>query len=164
MPNYWNIPGVPHRGWSLENVEDIRADGQSEWDTDYETCMMCGHEKIRFVHIVSHTEYNGDMRVGCNCAEKMTNDYAYPKLREQALRNRASRRLNWHNKIWQFSKRGNYFLKLDGKIIIIHPIPLTRKYTVSVNGIFGKKRFDTLSAAKIAAFNGVEYFKEHGKW
>ena len=41
MPNYWKIPGVPHKGWRLIDVEDIREDGQSEFDTDYECCMMC---------------------------------------------------------------------------------------------------------------------------
>ncbi len=38
MPNYWNIPGVPHKGWSLDDIIDVRADGQSEWQTDYHPC------------------------------------------------------------------------------------------------------------------------------
>jgi hypothetical protein len=100
MANYWNQEGVPHKGWSLDTVIDVREDGQEEWETDYESCMMCGNEKIRFVHIVSHPEINEEFRVGCICAEKMTGDYVNPKRREQDLQNRARRRANWSNKNW----------------------------------------------------------------
>ena len=98
MPYYWKIPGVPHKGWSLDDVIDIREDGQAKWETPYESCMMCGNEKIRFVHIVSHPEVDEDFRVGCVCAEKMTGDYINPERREKDLRNRASRRSNWMGK------------------------------------------------------------------
>jgi hypothetical protein len=37
MSNYWNIPGVPHKGWTLEYVYDIRDGGQSIDETEYET-------------------------------------------------------------------------------------------------------------------------------
>ncbi len=40
MSNYWNISGVPHKGWNLIDVIDVREDGQSEDETDYEICMM----------------------------------------------------------------------------------------------------------------------------
>ncbi len=93
--NYWNQPGIPHKGWVLEDVIDVRENGETEWETDYESCMMCGNEKIRFVHIVSHPEVDDDFRVGCICAEKMTGDYVNPKEKEKQLRNRANRRGTW---------------------------------------------------------------------
>ena len=77
------MEGNPHKGWELENVIDIRDDGQSEHDTEYETCMMFGNETIRYIHIVSYPEVEDSFRVGCVCAEKMTNDYVNPKLREK---------------------------------------------------------------------------------
>lgn len=43
MSNKWNQPNIPHKGWSLEYVYDIREDGQSADETDYETCMMCNN-------------------------------------------------------------------------------------------------------------------------
>ena len=46
----WDLPGVPHKGWTLVGFEDIKDDP----DADYETCEMCGNERIRFVHILSH--------------------------------------------------------------------------------------------------------------
>jgi hypothetical protein len=95
MANFWKQQGVPHKGWTLVDVIDVREDGQPEWETDYETCMMCGNEKIRYVHIVEHPEIEEEFRVGCTCAEKMTSDYLNPKRREKELRNKASRRINW---------------------------------------------------------------------
>lgn len=45
MLNYWKIQGVPHKGWRLLDVTDIREDGQSECDTEYECCMMMWSRK-----------------------------------------------------------------------------------------------------------------------
>ena len=120
MPNYWNIPGVPHKGWILQDVVDIREDWQTESDTPYKTCMMCGHEKIRYVHIVEHSDVERVFRVGCNCAEKMTNDYTNPKRREAALRSSASRKITWMNKDWKYSKNGNQFLNKEGHHLLIY--------------------------------------------
>lgn len=32
---------------------------------------MCGNEKIRYVHILPHPEFNGEIRAGCSCTAKM---------------------------------------------------------------------------------------------
>lgn len=162
--NYWNIPGVPHKGWSLDSVIDIREDGRPEWETDYESCMMCGNEKIRFVHIVSHPDMKEDFRVGCVCAERMTGDYVNPKRRERELQNRANRRANWIKKNWKFSKNGNHYLKLDDKVIVIFRDKKTAKYKITIDRTFGKRSFNSLAEAKVAAFNGVEYMKEQDLW
>lgn len=56
MANYWKLEGIPHKGWTYVDIIDVREDGRYEWETEYETCMMCGNEKIRYVHIVEHKE------------------------------------------------------------------------------------------------------------
>jgi len=164
MANFWKQHGIPHKGWTLVDVIDVREDGQSEWETDYETCMMCGNEKIRYVHILEHPEVDEEFRVGCTCAEKMTNDYINPERRERELRNRASRRVNWTKKDWKISKSGNFFLTVDGQHLLIYKDKKTNKYKVKIGETFGKKTFDTLAEAKIAAFNGMEYLKDKGDW
>jgi hypothetical protein len=40
MANLWNTSGIPHKGWTLMSVIDIREYGQSADETDYEVCMM----------------------------------------------------------------------------------------------------------------------------
>lgn len=164
MTNFWRQQDIPHKGWVLLDVIDVRQDGQSEWETDYETCMMCGNEKIRYVHTLEHSDVNKVFRVGCTCAEKMTNDYINPERRERELRNRASRRVNWTKKTWKRSKSGNYFLTMNEHHLLIYRDKRTKNYKVKIDEIFGKKTFDTLEKAKIAVFNGIEYLKEKEDW
>ncbi len=104
MANHWKQHGIPHKGWTLIDVIDVREDGQEERETDYETCIMCGNEKIRYVHIVEHPDIAEEFRVGCTCAEKMTNDYVNPEKREKELRNRVTRRINWTRKQLKISR------------------------------------------------------------
>ena len=164
MSNYWKIQGVPHKGWKLRTVIDVREEGQSEWEADYETCMMCGNERIRYVHIVSHDEIDEDYRVGCVCAEKMTNDYITPRRLEKELRNRASRLINWSKKQWKRSQNGNHYLKYEDHHLLIYKDKKSNKFKAKVGETFGKKTFETLEQAKIAVLKGIEYLKEKGEW
>ncbi len=164
MQNQWNQKNIPHKGWILEDVIDVREDGQEEWETDYETCMMCGNEKIRYVHIVSHSYLSEFFRVGCVCAEKMTNDYFNPKERERELRNKTNRRITWVKKQWKRSQNGNWFLTLNEHHLLIYKDKISAKFKVKIDNTFGRKRFDNLDKAKIAVFNGIEYLKEKGEW
>lgn len=163
MANLWNQEGIPHKGWHLEDVIDVREEGQSEWETEYETCMMCGQPKIRYVHIVTHKEVPEDFRVGCNCAEKMTNDYLNPGKREKELRSRSNRRISWLNKQWKISKNGNEYLNINDRHLLIYK-GKSQKYKIKVGDRFGRKAYDDLTQAKIAIFNNIEYLKEKGKW
>jgi len=164
MSNHWKQYGVPHKGWTLKNVIDVREDGQSEEDTSYESCMMCGNERIRYVHIVTHDEVAEEYRVGCVCAEKMTNDYVNPKRLEKELRNRASRRKTWQNREWKISKNGNRYLDFEQHHLLIYKDKNSGKYKVKIGEKFGKKTFETLPDAKDAVFNGIAYLKEKDQW
>lgn len=164
MSNYWKTPGVPHKGWILENVIDIRADGQSAEETEYETCMMCNNERIRFVYIISHKDFRKKLKVGCVCAEKMTNDYINPRNNEKKLKNRAQRLIAWLKKDWRKSKKGNLFLKVKGHFILIYKDPKTKKFKCKIDEQYGKKQFETIELAKVAAFNGIEYYKKNNNW
>jgi hypothetical protein len=164
MPNYWKTPGVPHKGWRLIDVVDIREDGQSEWEKDYESCMMCEHDKIRYVHIVSHDEFGEEFRVGCNCAEKMTGDYVNPEQRERELRNRANRRASWKNKQWKINKNENHFLNYENHHLLIFRDKYSGKFKLKIDEQYGKKTYDDIDTAKTAVFKNVEYLKEKGNW
>lgn len=150
----WDTPGVPHKGWECDTVYDIREDGSSPDETDYEVCQMCGNERIRFVHVMSHTQYPDELNVGCVCAEKMSNDYVGPKNKEKTLRNKASRRGKWLTRKWRFSSKGNDFLNIDGRNIVVYPNKFNPgKWGYGIDGIFSKETFETKDKAKIAAFN-----------
>ena len=164
MSKLWKNKDIPHKGWTLISVIDVREDGQSEEDTYYENCMMCGKEKIRYVHIVTHSNIDEEFRVGCVCSEHMSNDYINPKRLEQKLRNRTNRRNNWIRKEWKRSPKGNYYINFEEHHLLIYRDKITNKYKVKIGETFGKKIFDTIEKAKVAVFNGVEYFKEKGNW
>jgi hypothetical protein len=150
----WNTPGVPHKGWECDTVYDIREDGSSPDEADYEVCQMCGNERIRYVHIMSHSDYPEPINVGCVCAEKMSDDYVGPKKKENILRNKASRRSNWLTKIWRVSSKGNDFLNINGYNIVVYPNKYEPgKWGFGIDGNFSRKIFETKDKAKIAAFN-----------
>jgi hypothetical protein len=164
MPNFWNVPGVPHKGWTLINVIDLADAGASYWNGEYETCMMCGKENIRYVHLVDHPHVLDEYRVGCKCAEKMTDDYERPKRLESVLRSRASRRADWANANWQVSKKGNTYLKKNGHILTIFKDKKTNKYKCSIDDAFGTIVHPNITEAKKALFNKMEEMKEKGIW
>lgn len=146
----WDSLGVPHKGWTLVGFEDIKENP----DVDYETCEMCGNERIRFIHILSHPDYNGFMRVGCTCAEKMTDDYVTHREHENYMQKRASRRSNFMKQEWYKNQNGNWILKYKGDRIT----------AIERNGCYGfvfhnnwtwdykGRRIRDLETLKLAAF------------
>jgi hypothetical protein len=164
MSNRWNIPNIPHKGWILQDVIDVREDGQSVDETEYETCMMCNNERIRYVHIVTHSDVEEEFKVGCVCAEKMTNDYLTPKRLEKKLRQRTARRINWVKKLWKQTENGNHTFVFEEHRLLIFKDKKTNKFKCKIGSVWGKKSFDTVEQAKNAVYNGIDYLKEKNEW
>lgn len=164
MSDNWHTPGIPHKGWKLVDVYDVRGDGQPVDETDYETCMMCNNERIRYVHVVTHEQIEEEFRVGCFCAEKMTDDYLNPKLLEGELKKRANKKVNWTKRKWNVTKNGNYRLTFEDHLLLIFLDAKTSKYKCKIDRQFGNKSFDTIAQAKMAIFKGIEYYKLKHEW
>src|SRR5438128_7143075 len=79
---------------------------------------MCACERVRFIHVMEHSELPLTARMGRVCAGKYGGDAALPKLRENKLRNRATRRLKWLERQWHLSAKGNDYIKLDGRTVV----------------------------------------------
>ena len=49
MSGLWDVPGIPHRGWTCVDVIDLREDGKDTDNpqTNYEVCQMCRHHPLR---------------------------------------------------------------------------------------------------------------------
>lgn len=95
----WNNPGIPHKDWTCIDVIDLKEDGNSE----YEKCEMCGNENVRFIHVMKHADVPYSLRVGCVCAEKMSDDYVNPRKYESALRNKAKRKAYFNSIPWKYN-------------------------------------------------------------
>lgn len=123
-------------------------------DSDYESCEMCGNEKIRYVHLMEHADHPVVLRVGCICAGKMTGDYAGAREREKKLINRAKRRANWLKRKWRASsRRGNPFLNVDGKNVGVHKVGI--RWGFWIDGQFSIKTYPTADDAKLALFDAL---------
>lgn len=158
----WNKEGIPHKGWRCIDVEDL-AEGLDELDAEerkdyYETCEMCNHEGIRYVHIMEHPEYNEHLRVGCSCAERMEDDYVTPQLREKNLHKKFGRLKTFKKKNWVQNSNGNFTLKFKGYFITIMP----SKYKKGEYGIIFRKKqywkYESLEKAKRAAFDIIDEY------
>lgn len=143
--------GVPHKGWTLTDVTDLQLDEGRAFG-EYEDCEFCGHEQIRYVHTLAHGNYPDAIRVGCICAERLTEDYVNPKLRETTLRNRATRRENWPKRAWKKSAKGNWYLNTqdDHHIVVF---PARGGLMLRIDDKSGKKVYPTRVAAQLAAFD-----------
>jgi hypothetical protein len=63
----WGLAGVPHRGWACTEMYDA--------GDDLITCEMCETQEVRYVHIMTHPDYQGGLECGCVCAGNMERDY-----------------------------------------------------------------------------------------
>ena len=116
----WNKVGIPHKGWEYVGIVDLGENTPSGEEVPYEHCELCGNERIRYVHILKHPKYNGELRVGCDCASKLLNNYNEPQDNERHCRNRTNRKTNFMKREWKFVERtGNYTLKYKGENITI---------------------------------------------
>lgn len=162
MSYLWDKPGVPRKDWRCVNVIDLRADGGSPDETDYATCEMCGNEKIRYVHIMEHDEYDEELQVGCVCAEKMSGDYVNPKKRQSELQNRAARRTkrkaSWAKCAWKRSSKGNLWVKIDGHNITVFASPYKEgKWVFSIDRAYSQPIYNSEAEAQLATFD--EFWK-----
>lgn len=159
MTGKWSRSGIPHKGWSCVNVEDLEEPS--------EICEMCESQEIRYVHYMTHPDYAEMLGVGCVCAEKMEQDYEAPRTRERALRSASQRRRNWLRRKWRVSHSGNSYLNTDGLNISIY-----RKGSDNWGGrilerssgrsVESRKRYATEDAAKLGAFDGMIFLKAKG--
>ncbi|MCC8125909.1 MAG: hypothetical protein LIO92_00705 [Clostridiales bacterium] len=153
----WDKAGIPHKGWTEIGMEDLGEETEPGEDIQYEQCEMCGNEKIRYIHILTHPDVPHEMRVGCVCAEKMTVDYENPDARERDLRNRVNRKKNFMKQEWRRKPdTGNYTLRYKGDQITI----VRSRYGSWGVVYMGEWRWDyhgkkitDLNTAKLVAFN-----------
>ena len=90
--------GLPLENWECVEVVDVRED---EPDAPLATCQLCGCSRVRYLHIMSHSDTDQNLAVGCICAGVMEGDILGAKDRERQFRNRKARRKNFIAKPWE---------------------------------------------------------------
>jgi hypothetical protein len=151
----WCQPGVPHKGWTCVDVEDLGPD-----EADHATCEMCEVMQIRYVHMMTHPDYPFEpLGCGCICAGHMEGDYTAARQREHQFKLRQARRSRWLTRRWRYSRHGNEFLNTDGFNVVVYQQGNTWSARVidRVRGVtrFSQLPYPTVDAAKLATFRVV---------
>jgi hypothetical protein len=79
----WSEPGLPHKGWTCTNVEDL--------EDLIGSCEMCNTD-IRYVHHMEHPDYPEALGVGCICAGHMEQNYEAARDRQREAEKATARR------------------------------------------------------------------------
>lgn len=157
----WTEPGVPHKGWRCVDVEERPAQDH--------LCEMCEARFVRFVHVMRHEAYEGELRVGCVCAGHMEGDAAVARHREARFKLGLSRRSRWLARSWRVSASGNEFLNTsDGFNVVVFPrgsVWAARiEHRASGYTRLSKLPYKTREAAKLAAFDAMMVIKARQPW
>jgi hypothetical protein len=157
----WDQPGVPHKGWSFVDMEDAH--------TASSTCEMCSNERVRYVHLMSHPQYQS-LRVGRVCAEKMQDDYVAPLRREQEFKRRLKARKGSLERAqhfaqlatnhWWVDQKLKWYGVVRGKGYFITIFQRANHWNFRVGrrnkeGQFGAESYDRAHSAFIAALKFV---------
>lgn len=158
MTGKWSASGVPHKGWACVEIEDL---GRRETIT----CQMCESQEIRFVHFMTHPDYDGELACGCDCASKMEVDSSAAPARDRKLKSRARRKKAWPIlKAWQRSQKGNLTILKSG--IRVTVFPRDGGFAAVVSSLqddfkkFSRRTYPTEAAAQLASF---EVFAEQSE-
>lgn len=147
--------GAPCSGWVCENVETME-------DATF-TCELCDYDRIRYVHVMVHPQWNGKFRVGCVCDGTMSGNMLAAQERDDAAKRRVSRKRAFMKKQWAKHPAGIMVLPKTRKTITAEKDSFRGRefYKVTVGGEpypwWENRRIGTLDAAKAVAFEVLEY-------
>ena len=159
----WTQRGIPHRGWQLQDVEDLGSPDA--------TCEMCEVMPIRYVHTMYHPETHMTLHCGSDCALNMGIDKSVLDGKKTSLMLLAARRKRWPTlKSWYTNPKGSWIIKKEGVLVTVYLRygswqVVTRLLTDQYNSygdyvgqdyskpVFHDKAHDTVSEAKIYAFD-----------
>ena len=111
--NLWKRDDVPHEGWVCVDVIDLGEPAG--------ICRMCGHQIIRYVHVMRHPDYPRTIGAGCVCAGRMEGNPEAAADREAAFKNRLARRETFVQSKTKRSRKGNEYLKYKGELVTLLP-------------------------------------------
>lgn len=147
----WSVSGVPHRGWTCVDIEDL---GEPQID-----CKMCESQTIRYVHHMEHPDYPNVLEVGCVCAGHMEGDVAASRAREASMKSRAAKRKRWTSRAWKVSAKGNPHITSDGFRITVYPRGGGWACTLAAldnsTVLHSRRNYKSQGEAKLAAFDRI---------
>lgn len=139
MSYLWNKKSIPHKGWINQGCEDLEEATHK--------CEMCDKEEIRYVHTMYHPEAPKYFKVGCVCAEKLTNDYDTPKQQLKEM----MKQTNWINHNWKKLDLHEYESKNFNSVfgrVTVGVFKVDNHYQFHIDNIICTDHYTTKNEAK----------------
>ncbi len=168
MSHLWDNPSVPCKGWACVIAYDVEEGCLTSKKRDYETCEMCGAERIRYVHVMAHENYANSLAVGRICAGRMSDDAVGAKDRERILRIRAKRQITrrslWLKRqrkkftkryLWKKFAKGALHIQINNQVLDVFERPNGR-WSYRIDSNFSRDSYACEIEATLALFN--KYF------
>ena len=146
--------GAPLENWSCTEVED----GET---ADF-ICELCGCDRVRFIHVMAHADYDGVLQVGCVCAGYMEGDLIAAKERDDAARRKSSRRANFRKKVWTENSENKWSVKYKHHFVSVEREEFRGRdfYKISIDTDqyqwWKNRRIETLEDAKQVVFEMID--------
>ena len=145
--NLWKRADVPHSGWLCVGFYDLGK--------PIGICEMCGYQIIRYVHVMNHPEFPGDIRAGRVCAGRMAGNPEEALKREQDHINMQKRRSYFIQRKWKKSKKGNMYLNfMDINIVLVPDKYHEGFWKYMIDGKISHA-YISIEEAKLGAFDAV---------
>lgn len=150
--------GAPCKGWICEQVVTM--------DDATFSCELCGYDRIRYVHVMVHTDWDGKICVGCVCDGTMSGDMLAAQKRDEDAKRRDNRRKAFLKKQWELQGNNVMVLSKTRNRVITKKDSFRGRefYRVIVNGEsyqwWDNRRIETSDMAKTVAFEVLEYERE----
>lgn len=146
--NLWKRDDVPHSGWYCVDMIDL---GQPVG-----TCRMCGHQIIRYVHVMKHDNFYRTIGAGCVCAAKMEGEGSIARKRESEFKKRSSRKATFLKAKLRPSRAGNEYVRYKGNIITVMQDKFNKGNYVSVVNDKFSRSYPTKQEALLEAFDRLD--------
>lgn len=150
---YFPRHGLPRKGWTCTGDLD---NGPGE---PYATCEFCGNPGVRFIFYATHPGVAHQLKVGCVCIERMTEDYVTHRRREKTLMDRASRRFSFvHSPRWKAYGDCNEYRTIDSCRYTVRRIArgeYAGRFSLARDHKTSSYCWLTMHDAKVALFNDL---------
>lgn len=133
----------PNVGWNYLGMDDLEdLDGN---------CQLCG-QAIRYVFHIQHPDWE-PMAVGTDCCDSLTGTQLASNHMESIQRFQSRRNRFVSSKRWKEEDGG---LAIRQKGIELRVVPNAGQFQILMDEVLGRKRYATLEAAKLLAFEVIE--------
>jgi hypothetical protein len=156
----WSQAGVPHRGWSCIDTEDLGSPDL--------VCEMCERQDVRYVHYMQHPDYPSVLQCGCICAGHMEENLTGAQRRDETMRSASRRRRAWPDrKSWKLSQKGNFYIKAEGYQVTVFQKGSAWSAVNSQPSTgferFARRSYPTVRSAQLAAFDALMFLQSSRK-